>query len=227
MKPEQVIHVVDDDADFQTAVSRLLRTAGYVVRNYLTAGDFLLRQPADERGCLLLDIQMPGPSGVDLQEALIRQGNPMPVIFITGQADVPSTVRAMKMRPTDFLTKPVGRDILLKAIERGLAIDTENQLERSLLNQWKSLFSTLNLRELDIFERVVAGCMNKEIAADLQVSERTVKAYRANVMNKMCVNSVAQLVQIAEKLRAQQTFPSARTNVRDGHFPSQASVSPP
>ncbi len=185
MKPEQVVHVVDDDADFQTAVSRLLRTAGYVVRNYLTAGDFLLRQPADERGCLLLDVQMPGPSGVDLQEALNRQGNPMPVIFITGQADVPSLpVRAMKMGPTDFLTKPVRREILLKAIERALATEIENQIERSLLSQWHSLYSTLNLRELDIFERVVAGCMNKEIAADLHVSERTVKAYRAHIMNK-------------------------------------------
>ena len=226
MKPEQVVHVVDDDEDFQTAVSRLLRTAGYVVRNYLTAGDFLLRWPADERGCLLLDIQMPGPSGVDLQEALNRQGNPMPVIFITGQADVPSTVRAMKMGPTDFLTKPVRREILLKAIERALAIEIENQLERSLLSAWHSLYSTLSLREQDIFERVVAGRMNKEIAADLQVSERTVKAYRANVMNKMRVSSVAQLVQIAEKLRVQQTSPPTQTNVQEGQFPSQAFVGP-
>jgi FixJ family two-component response regulator len=224
MKPEQVVHVVDDDEDFQTAVSRLLRTAGYVVRNYLTAGDFLLRQPADERGCLLLDIQMPGPSGVDLQEALIRQGNPMPVIFITGHADVPSTVRAMKMGPTDFLTKPVRREILLKAIERALAIEMENQIERSQLSLWHSLYLTLTIRELDIFERVVAGCMNKEIAVDLQVSERTVKAYRANVMHKMCVSSVAQLVQIAEKLRAQQAFASTRTTVQHGQFPSQASA---
>jgi FixJ family two-component response regulator len=226
MKPEQVVHVVDDDEDFQTAISRLLRTAGYVVRNYLTAGDFLLRQPAEERGCLLLDIQMPGPSGVDLQEALNRQGNPMPVIFITGQADVPSTVRAMKMGPADFLTKPVRREILLKAIERALAVEIENQLERSLLSQWQSLYATLSLRELDIFERVVAGCMNKEIAADLQVSERTVKGYRANVMNKMKVSSVAQLVQIAEKLRAQQTFPATRATIQEGQFPSQACAVP-
>jgi FixJ family two-component response regulator len=150
----------------------------------------------------------------------------MPVIFITGQADVPSTVRAMKMSPTDFLTKPVRREILLKAIERALAIEKENQLERSLLSQWQSLYSTLSFRELDIFERVVAGCMNKEIAADLQVSERTVKAYRANVMSKMRVSSVAQLVQIAEKLRAQPTSPFAQTNVKEGQFPSQAFATP-
>src|SRR5213080_1990217 len=146
----------------------------------------------------------------------------MPVIFITGQADVPSTVRAMKMGPTDFLTKPVRREILLKAIESALATEIENQLERSLLNQWRSLYSTLSLRELEIFERVVSGCMNKEIAADLQVSERTVKAYRANVMTKMRVTSVAQLVQIAEKLRAQQSFSSTGTNVQNGQFPSHA-----
>jgi FixJ family two-component response regulator len=200
MSQDRVIHVVDDDEAFQTAVARLLRAVGHEVRTYSTAGDFLLRRSVGERGCLLLDIQMPGPSGVELLEALHRQGDSWPVIFVSGNADVPSTVRAMKMGVVDFLLKPVRREILLNAIEQAFARDLKNQVAQDDFNQSQALHAKLSPREREVFGRVVAGRMNKEIAADLGVSERTIKSHRASLMSKLRVVSLAELIHLADKL---------------------------
>jgi FixJ family two-component response regulator len=202
MQQGPIIHVVDDDESFRTALVRLLRAANYEVRTYANAGDFLLRPPEAAPGCILLDVRMPGPSGLTLQEALLAQPEPLPVIFLSGHGDVPTAVRAMKSGAVDFLTKPVERKALLEAIERALARDAQARAARQRLRAWRNRYNGLTAREVEIFERVVSGKMNKEIADELGAAERTIKAHRANVMEKMEAGSVAELVQIAEALHA-------------------------
>src|SRR5262245_2594079 len=192
-----IIHVVDDDESFQTAIARLLRAAGYQVRTYTNAGHFLLSHLEDAPGCILMDLCMPGPSGLDLQEALATQADQLPIIFLTGYGDIPTTVRAMKAGASDFLTKPVDRDALLNAIQNALTPDPEARLARQQRRTWPRCYATLTAREAEVFERVVAGKMNKEIASELGVAERTVKAHRAQMMEKMHATSVAELVHIA------------------------------
>jgi FixJ family two-component response regulator len=197
-----IIHVVDDDEEFQAAVSRLLRAAGYEVRNYLNAGDFLLSRLEDRPGCILLDLQMPGPSGLELQEALARRTETLPVVFLSGRGDISSTVRAMKTGAVDFLTKPVKREALFSAIKNALACDAERRTTREYMRNWKARYDTLSAREREVLDGVVAGKMNKIIADELGAAERTVKAHRAQVMQKMGVASVAELVRITDRLRS-------------------------
>jgi len=195
------IHVVDDDASFQVAIARLLRATHYEVRTYANAGDFLLRLPDDAPGCILLDLRMPGPTGLALQQALASRPDTLPIIFLSGHADVPATVQAMKAGAVDFLTKPVKREVLLHAIERALAQDAESRAARERLNAWRARYNSLTPRETEVLERIVSGRMNKEIAGELGAAERTIKAHRAQVMQKMNVASVAELVRIADALR--------------------------
>ena len=202
MKKMPVVHIVDDDESFQTAVSRLLRAAGYEVRCYTNAGDFLIADYNEAPGCVLLDVRMPGPSGLDLQQALAMHTEPMPVIFISGYSDVPSTVRAMKAGAVDFLTKPVERKVLLGAVESALAHDAKRRIVREQLKSWQECYETLTPREIEVFEGVIAGKLNKEIAGELSAAERTVKAHRAQVMSKMRAGSLAELVHIADLLQA-------------------------
>jgi FixJ family two-component response regulator len=197
-----IIHVVDDDKSFQLAITRVLRAVGYEVRRYANAGDFLLRSTDEGPGCILLDVRMPGPSGLALQEALATRPRQLPIIFLSGHGDVPTSVRAMKAGAVDFLTKPVRRKPLLEAVQNALARDAENRVTRERLGAWRARFEALTSRELQVFEGVVAGRLNKEIAAELDAAERTVKAHRAQVMEKMGCESVAELVQIAHELRA-------------------------
>jgi FixJ family two-component response regulator len=201
MQRPAIIHIVDDDQSFQTAVSRLLRAVGYEVRNYANAGDFLLARMDESPGCILLDVRMPGPSGLDLQRALSAQVEPLPIIFLSGYGDIPTSVRAIKAGAVDFLTKPVQRDTLLSAIESALARDAERRVIRQRLRTWRECYNTLTAREQEVFERVVAGKMNKEIAGELGTAERTVKAHRAKVMEKMHATSIAELVHIADEMR--------------------------
>lgn len=202
MNKVPVIHVVDDDESFQTAVSRLLRAAGYEVQCYTNAGDFLVADYEGAPGCILLDVRMPGPSGLDLQQALCMQIEPMPVIFISGYSDVPITVRAMKAGAMDFLTKPVQRKALLSAVENALVHDAKRRVLRQQLKSWQQCYETLTPRELEVFEGVIAGKLNKEIADELCAAERTIKAHRAQVMTKMHAGSLAALVHIADQLQA-------------------------
>jgi FixJ family two-component response regulator len=197
---DPVVHVVEDDASFRTAVVRLLEIAGYEVRAYASAGDFLIGRPGDAPGCLLLDLHLPGPSGLDLQAALAAQGISLPVVFLTGHGDVPASVRAMKAGAVDFLAKPVAREPLLRAVGEAIARDARARAAREQRRALQALYDKLSAREREVFAGVVAGRLNKQIAADIGAAERTVKAHRAQVLEKMRAGSVAELVRIAVEL---------------------------
>ena len=204
-----VVHIVDDDVPFLTATERLLRAANYTVRTYSNAGDFLLSRHDEGPGCVLLDLRLPGPSGLHLQQAIANQTEPLPIIFLSGCGDVPSAVRALKAGAMDFLTKPVKGEILLDAIDRALVRDTEMRALRKEVRRWHSCYTTLTEREALIFHEVVSGKMNKEIAVEMGSSERTIKAHRANVMRKMHASCFAELVHISECLSAHPALPQA------------------
>jgi FixJ family two-component response regulator len=196
-----VIHVVDDDESFQRAITRLLQTDGFNVRNYANAGDFLLARFDDAPGCILLDLPLPGPGGLVLQEALAARPDSLPIIFLSAYGDVSASVRAMKAGAADFLTKPVDHHTLLLAIQNALAKDEKRRMYQEELRQWQACLQTLTAREHQVFDGVIAGKMNKEIASDLGAAERTVKAHRSQVMEKMRADSLAQLVHIADQLQ--------------------------
>jgi len=199
--PPPIIHVVDDDDSFRRAVSRLLEAAGFTVAAHASAAEFLLARPAEEPGCVLLDVEMPGLGGLDLQAALAKQGMPLPIVFVTAHGDIPMAVQAVKTGAVDFLTKPVKQEALLQAVRAALARDVEQRGARERSLSYQADFDSLTPREREVFERVTAGKLNKQIAAELGTTERTIKAHRANIMEKMRVVSLAELVHIAAQLR--------------------------
>ena len=195
------VHVVDDDASFRTAVERRLKNAGYEVVTYPSAQQLLDHLPDENKpGCILLDVRIPGLSGPDLQARLINLGSTLPVIFLTGHADIPTTVQTIKAGAQDFLTKPVSSDQLLGAIERALAFYQASRDQRGELDRFRSLVGLLTPRERQVFDLVVRGKINKQIATQLGTTVRTVKAHRHRVMEKIEVQSLAELVSIAERL---------------------------
>ena len=201
MSTRPLIHVVDDDDSLRAALLDLLDAAGFEARGYGSTGEFLLHPAPDRPGCVLLDVRLPGPSGLELQDALQRQGVPLPVIFLTGHADVPTSVRAMKAGAVDFLEKPVARDTLLDALRRALARDEAQRAQRESARRQHARLAVLTAREREVFDRVVAGKLNKQIADELGVSLRTVKAYRAQLMDKLDVASAAELGRLAGEQR--------------------------
>ena len=201
MTAPPLIHVVDDDDSLRSALQRLLAAAGYRVKAYASAGEFLLDPPGDAPGCLLLDLRMPGPSGLDLQDALARHGIRLPVIFLTGHGDLATGVRAMKAGAVDFLVKPVEREPLLAAVARALELDAGKRAARGADAELQARFAQLTAREREVFELVVAGRLNKQIADALGIAERTVKAQRAQVMAKLGAANAAELGRIAAQLR--------------------------
>ena len=196
-----LVHVIDDDASFRTAIERRLKLAGYDVETYSSAQQLLDRLPGVEKpGCILLDVQMPGLSGLDLQSRLIERGSILPIIFVTGYADTPATVRAIKAGAEDFLTKPATSAQLIDAIERAMTRYESARRQRNELNSFRGLVATLTPRERQVFNMIVRGKINKQIAHELGTTERTVKAHRHQVMEKMQVHSLAELVSNAERL---------------------------
>ena len=196
-----LVHVIDDDASYRTAVERRLRSAGYDVETYSLAQQLLDRLPDGETpGCILLDVQMPGLSGLELQNRLIERGSILPIVFVTGYADTPTTVRAIKAGAEDFLTKPASSEQLIDAIERAMARYEAARRQRSEFNSLCGLVATLTPRERQVFNLIVRGKINKQIAHELGTTERTVKAHRHQVMEKMQVHSLAELVSNAERL---------------------------
>jgi FixJ family two-component response regulator len=195
------VHVIDDDAEFRTAIGRLLKAAGYRVALYESAGQLLDRLPGeDEPSCVLLDLKMPELTGTQLQDQLAERAPLLPVVFLTGHGDIATSVRAMKAGAEDFLTKPVGKDMLLAAIERAVADFAAKRERFQRVSRLRDLLSTLTPRERQVFELVVRGRLNKQIAFELGTTERTVKAHRLKVTEKLCAQSVAELVSAAERL---------------------------
>jgi FixJ family two-component response regulator len=195
-----LVHVVDDDAPLREGIARLLRAEGYEVRTYASGGDFLLAPPEPRHGCILLDLQMPGPGGLELQEALRRHPAALPVVFVTGHGDIEASVRAMKAGAVDFLTKPVQPEELLRAVAEALARDRAARERRGELESVRARFAKLTERERAVMAHVAGGGRNKVIARALGITERTVKMHRAQVMAKMQAASLAELVQMARLL---------------------------
>ena len=194
------VHVVDDDPSFRTAIERRLKKAGYAVATYPTAQDLLDRLPNEsESGCILLDVRIPGLSGPQLQDRLSALGSSLPIVFLTGYADVQTTVRAIKAGAEDFLTKPVSSEQLLAAVERALAHHQAARGQRDKVDAVRALVATLTPREREVFELIVRGKTNKQVGNALGATERTIKAHRHRVMEKMQVQSLAELVSLAER----------------------------
>jgi FixJ family two-component response regulator len=194
-----VVHLIEDDESSRIAASRLLKHAGYAVRVYATGAEFLA-QPPTEAGCLVLDLHLPGQSGLDLQQRLTTAENPLPIVFLTGHADVSKTVRAMKAGAVDFLTKPVEAPVLLDAVARAIARDAENRVVRARRHEARARYSRLTPRERDVFAHLISGQLNKQIGYDLGISERTTKIHRRQVLEKMQADSIADLVRAAADL---------------------------
>ncbi|MBI5968903.1 MAG: response regulator transcription factor [Deltaproteobacteria bacterium] len=195
------IFIVDDDPSVRESTKFLLESVGFNVKTYVSGQDFLKAKVQADLGCLILDLRMPGLSGLDLQEKLNSAKTPLPVIFITGHGTVPMSVRAMKAGAIDFLQKPFEEQELLDAINRAVVQQRENQSKNEEADKLQQRLKTLTSRENEVFFHLVAGLANKEIAYELGMSERTVKAHRAQIMEKMKARSFAELVRFAERLK--------------------------
>jgi FixJ family two-component response regulator len=189
------IFLVDDDASVLNGLSLLLRQAGYDVQSYQSPGDFLDQHDANAPGCAIFDVVFGDSSGLDIQQTLATRGDTRPIIFITGRSDIPTSVRAMKAGAVDFLTKPVREKDLLEAVDRALERDRLAREEGATSAAIRGRLANLTPREREVLGRIIAGRMNKQIAGELRIAEKTVKVHRARVMSKMAVRSVAQLVQ--------------------------------
>ncbi len=211
MTGTQLVHVVDDDASFRKAISRVLELSGYEVAEHESASCFLRAIEHAKPGCIVLDVQMPALGGLQLQEELAKLSLSWPIIFMTGHGDIPMSVRAIKAGAEDFLSKPVSKQTLLEAIERGLVRYAAMQQSQDQLDSLKSLVSTLTAREAEVFALMVRGRPNKQIAHLLGTSERTVKAHRHVVMQKLQVQSFAEAVSIAERVGLLVSSPSPDT----------------
>ena len=195
-----LVHIVDDDASFRTAIERRLKKAGYDVTTYPSAQDLLDRLPnKSELGCILLDVRIPGLSGPELQGRLSEIGSTLPIVFLTGYADVQTTVRAIKAGAEDVLIKPVSSEELLGAIERALAHQEVMRGQRTQLDVVRAHIAKLTPRERQVFELVIRGKTNKQVANVLGATERTIKAHRHRVMEKLQVQTLAELVSLAER----------------------------
>jgi FixJ family two-component response regulator len=200
-KSPGIVHVLDDDASVRTALARLLGAVGYEVKVHATAAGYLMEPASRNPSCLILDVRMPEVNGLEIQDALARLRVNVPIIFLTGHGDIPMSVKAMRAGAVDFLTKPVKRDMLLSAVEAAFAGQTAKIADRTQQDELQARYDSLTAREREVFAGVVAGKLNKQIAAQLSIAERTVKAHRSQLMEKMRANSVADLVRQAEHLQ--------------------------
>ena len=191
------VFVIDDDASVRRSLGRLLRSAGHRAELFASADDFLRREPYEGVGCLVLDVRLPGLNGLELQARLADRDEVMPVIFITGHGDIPTSVHAMKAGAADFLPKPVDDRALLEAIEQALANCRRGMRTRAEVAEIRSRFAALTPREREVLFEMLTGKLNKQIAADLGAAEKTIKVHRGRVMTKMGIRSVAELVRLA------------------------------
>jgi len=194
-----VIHIVEDDESARTATARLLRAAGYAVMTHASAADFLAA-PRSAAGCVVLDVRLPGMSGLDLQARFVDTSDALPIVFVTGQGDIPMSVRAIQSGAIDFLTKPVEKQALLAAVSRALARDADNRARRTRLQSAQRRYDQLTPREREVFAHLISGQLNKQVAFDLGTAERTIKAHRHNIMEKLGATSMVDLVRLAAEL---------------------------
>jgi FixJ family two-component response regulator len=198
--PEPIVFVVDDDAAARSAIRSMLQSVGLRVEMFGSAAEFLEHAETDAPCCLVLDVRLPGMSGLEFQRDLAKRNIPIPIIFITGHGDIPMSVEAMKAGAQEFLTKPFRGQVLLDAIHRALEHGRTVRQEHARLAELRRRVETLTPREREVMQHVIAGLLNKQIAAELGASERTIKIHRANVMRKMGADSLPDLVRMAEKL---------------------------
>ena len=198
--PNQVVFVVDDDASMRDAISRLLNAVGLTVQTFASARAFLNRRLPDVPGCVVLDVRLPGLSGLDLQREMVERGIHIPVVFITGHGDIPMSVQAMKAGAVEFLTKPFRDQDMLDAVRSGIQLDRKAREERAELAELRDCVRQLTQREQEVMSLVVSGLLNKQIALQLGTSEKTIKIHRGQVMRKMRANSLADLVRMSQKL---------------------------
>jgi FixJ family two-component response regulator len=201
MSPEEgTVFIVDDDPAICAALARLFKFAGLPAKSFASAREFLAQAPVPGPGCLVLDLRLPGLSGLDLQEELARAGIDLPIIFLTAHGSVPASVKAMKAGAVDFLEKPVENQTLLVAVHQALERDRQARRAQTRRQALQERFATLTPRERQVFQMVAAGQLNKEIAFDLGTAERTIKVHRANLMRKLNCQSLAELVRLAQEL---------------------------
>jgi FixJ family two-component response regulator len=201
MTQSPIIYVVDDDVSFRTAIGELLIASGYRVGLYDSAAELLKSLPTSELACILLDVRMTGLTGPQLQDRLIETGCRLPIVFVTGYGDIPTTVQTIKAGAEDFLTKPVARERLLEVIERALSRYQEYRQQEGETAELRSRIALLTPRESEVFALLARGRVHKQIAHELGISERTVKMHRHNVLEKLEIRSLAELAVIAERLR--------------------------
>ena len=194
------VHVVDDDDATARAMARLLETAGFLVKTYPSANNFLQAFAPGHPGCIILDVRMPGVSGLELQTAIAGRDDKLPIIFLTGHAEVPDSVRAIQRGAIDFLTKPVDAPVLLDAVSRALTRDAADRQQREHYRERRALYDRLTAREREVFAHLISGQLNKQVAADLHISERTIKLHRASIFQKLEVDSIAGLTRFAVDL---------------------------
>lgn len=204
------IFIVDDDAKFRKSLARLVKSIGYDVELFDSAQAFLEREPFDGTSCLLLDVRMPGLSGPDLQEKLNKRHISIPIIFLTGHGDTPTGIKAMKDGAVDFLLKPIEEEALFEAIDTAIDKDAQLKKQREETEEAKRLVATLTSREYETFRWLITGMLNKQIALPLGITERTVKAHRGQIMRKLDVVSVAELVRLAQKAEIEPARESPR-----------------
>ena len=219
--PGPVVFVVDDDASFLASIARLLRASGFLVKAYSSSAEFLAGRPADVSGCVVADLQMPGLSGIELQESLAKSDNPLPIVFLTGRGDIPTSVKAMRHGAEDFLTKLAPREELLAAVQRALARNEQERGQRTRRRALQTRFDKLTPRDHEVMMHVLRGQLNKQIAADLAIDERSVKRHRTSLMSKLQVRSVAELAQLASEAGvANRTARASPRPERDGGAPA-------
>jgi FixJ family two-component response regulator len=198
--PAPAVHVVEDDDDARVAMGRVLKLAGYTVRSYTSANDFLAQLAKADAGCLILDVHMPGTSGLELQSLLSRSADVLPIVFVSGRGDIPMTVRAMKNGAVDFLTKPVPKAVLLAAVSQAMARWAEERAARDRTRAIQARYDRLTPREREVFAHLIGGQLNKQVAYDLGTAERTIKAHRHSILQKLEADSIADLVTLASEL---------------------------
>jgi len=197
---DALIAIVDDDPSVRRGLQRLIRSAGWKVETFASAQEFLARPSGISPSCLVLDLQLPGLSGLDLQQRMADLGLDIPVVFLTGQGNIPASVKAMKAGAIEFLTKPVDEQNLLKAIEEAIERDRRTRQQQTEMHELRRRYESLTVREQEVMQLVISGLLNKQIAGELTITEDTVKFHRGHVMRKMCADSLADLVRMAENL---------------------------